>query len=153
MVVTVSDSGVPQLSTNTPFVIAILDENDNTPVFSRQLYVATIPENSQMDSFVVNLDALDDDSGINSELSFSIIDTGLGNTFQVDSTSGIVTLRSSDRLDFEATRTFALQVEVQDMGVPPLSSRALVSFCELYATPHACTAGVKVHCTYMYVYL
>ena len=123
--VTASDNGTPPLRTTTALTISIVDENDNAPAFSRQTYVATIPENSAVNSFVIDLEATDADSGTNSQLVYSIVDGGLNSMFQIDSTSGIITVQRSE-LDFETTRTMFVQVQVEDMGVPVASSRAAV---------------------------
>ena len=126
VLVTASDNGTPPLRTTIPLVIGIVDENDNTPVFTRQTYTAILPENSGFNSLVANLDANDADSGTNSQLVFSIVDGGVSSVFQIDGTSGIVTVQRSELLDFETARTHFVQVQVEDMGVPVMTSRAAV---------------------------
>ena len=78
-----------------------------------------------MGAFVTRLQATDQDSGTNAGLVYSII--GTDSDFQIDSTSGIVSVRRSDRLDFEVTGVIPVQIRVQDTGTPPLSSQTLVS--------------------------
>ncbi len=126
LLITASDNGIPPLRTTIPLTINIMDENDNTPIFRRQTYVATLPENSGISSFVIDIEASDADSGTNSQLVYSIVDGGPNSAFQIDGTSGMVTVQRMELLDFETTRTHFVQVQVEDMGVPPTSSRAAV---------------------------
>ena len=115
------------MQTTLSFTVTVVDENDNTPAFTRPTYVATLPENSPVNAFVIDLEATDRDSGTNSQLVYSIVDGGPNSVFQIDSTSGIVTVQRSGPLDFETTRTHFVQVQVEDMGSPVESSRAAVS--------------------------
>lgn len=105
----------------------ILDANDNVPQFSGNPITATIPENSPEGTFIRELIATDADSGTNEELFFSFVGVSSDNIFQIDNSTGIVTVRRSGPLDFEgATSTFFVQAMVQDMGTPPHSSQTLV---------------------------
>lgn len=127
LVVTATDGGSPPLSASTVLIIAVADGNDNSPVFSRTTYTASIPENSVVGLFVTIVEATDADSGANGELSYSIVGSTPSSTFSIESSSGVVRVQRNDALDFETSRTLALQVRAQDSGVPPMSSQALVS--------------------------
>ena len=120
------DQGVPALSSSVFATITILDENDNAPQFSRQTNVATIPEHSSFGSFVINLGATDADSGTNAQLVYSIVGDS-GSIVRIDSGTGIVTVQNSSSLDYETQRMFVVQVQAEDMGIPSLSSRVIVS--------------------------
>lgn len=126
LIITSSDNGTPPRELNTFFAISVVDENDNTPQFRSQSNMATIPENSAIDSFVIDLAATDADSGSNSELSYSIVDSVQSDVFRIDSSTGMVFVKQSEALDFEVMETFVLQVHVVDSGVPPASSQTLV---------------------------
>ncbi len=128
--VTASDGGTPPRTTEALLNITILDENDNSPVLSQRTYTATIPENTGVGLFVIQLQATDIDSGRNAQLTYSIINDGsTEGIFQIDATSGIVTVARSEPLDIERTRMFVLQVQAEDMGLPTarLSTTSLVS--------------------------
>ena len=115
------------MSADISLNIMIMDENDNTPQFSRRTYIATIPENSQENSVVIALEATDIDSGSNAELLYSITDANMNSIFLIDNSSGIVTVGRSAPLDFETTRMFVVPIQVEDMGSPALFSQAIVS--------------------------
>lgn len=128
MIVTASDDGSPSLSVSTSVTIRLADENDNAPVFPRQTFVSTIPENSANGSFVVSLGATDADSGTNSELLYTTIGGDTNAIFQIDNRSGIVTVQRPESLNYESVRTFVVQIQVEDMGAPPAFARTVVSF-------------------------
>lgn len=128
LILTSSDNGAPPRDFETFFTINVVDENDNTPQFRDQSNVATIPENSANNSFVIDLAATDADSGSNSDLSYSIISSAQSNVFRIDSTSGMVFVQRSEALDFEVSPMLVLQVQVVDSGVPPASAQTLVSW-------------------------
>jgi len=52
--------------------IYISDENDNAPVFTQDIYTATIPENVPQGYSVIRVNTSDADTGINAEHSFTI---------------------------------------------------------------------------------
>ena len=126
-IITASDNGAPPLLFSFFMVINVMDENDNPPLFQRESNIATIPENSPLNSFVTSLPAFDRDSGNNSAIVYSIVGSDDNSVFSIDSTSGVVMVRRPEALDFETTRIFSMQVQAQDMGDPPASSRTLVS--------------------------
>lgn len=55
-------------------IIKILDENDNPPKFSQEIYTAVIPENVPTDFSIVTVKAYDADSGKNGEVQYIIQD-------------------------------------------------------------------------------
>ena len=118
------DGGTPPLTGVGTVIINISDENDNAPSFTEASYETTIPENSMNGSFVAALLASDEDSGSNGQVSYSII--GGLTAFEIDSTSGMVTVRNSTALDFETTQIIHVQIEAQDMGTLRLSTQTLV---------------------------
>lgn len=125
--ITATDGGTPQLTGSSTITINIVDENDNNPMFSASTYRQSIGENSQEGSVIEILQATDADSTSNAELVFSLLEGT--DVFEVDNSSGIVTVLNSILLDYEVQRSFSLLVEVRDMGVPPRAAQALVSLC------------------------
>ena len=115
------------LSGSTLVSITILDENDNSPVFSASTYRPTIAENTEEGAIVQTLLATDEDSTSNGQIMFSLLEHT--DIFDVDNSSGIVTVRDSSFLDYEAVQSFSILVEARDMGIPPRATQALVSRC------------------------
>lgn len=123
--VTATDGGSPSLSGCTLITINVVDENDNNPMFSASTYRQSIPESSEEGSVVEILRATDSDSTTNGEIIYTLLEGT--NVFQVDNSSGIVTVRNASLLDYETVQSFSFLVEARDMGVPSRATQALVS--------------------------
>ncbi|XP_069487405.1 protocadherin-23 [Ambystoma mexicanum] len=119
-----SDKGFPVLSSTQTLSITVTDANDVTPRFKQQLYEATVSENRDPGEFVIKVEAVDADSGINSLLSFEIL-PGIGyELFSIDSATGEVI--TTCKLDRESQQLFTIQVLVKDGGSPSLSSTTTI---------------------------
>lgn len=77
--------------------IKVMDVNDNAPVFSKDVYRATLPEDSRVDVSVVRLSASDVDLG--QKVTYSVVGGNEENTFHLNSDTGLLTLRM--KLDYE----------------------------------------------------
>ncbi|XP_076446681.1 protein dachsous-like [Babylonia areolata] len=112
--------------------VRLRDLNDNAPKFAQTKYVASVWENNQPQTFVTQVWAKDEDSGINGTIAYKIIFGDDYNIFEVFPTdSGIVrTNIDAPRLDREILRShITLTIEAQDMGYPPQRS-----ICRLHIT-------------------
>lgn len=122
LTVQAKDHGIPPLEANASVIINIRDINDNAPIIdSNFTYNLTLLESVHGGTFVVQINATDADSGLNSNLSFSVVG---GNAFTINPTTGVITTASE--LDYEREKFYTLNVSVQDQGTPPLSSSILV---------------------------
>ncbi|XP_019646646.1 PREDICTED: uncharacterized protein LOC109487118 [Branchiostoma belcheri] len=102
--------------------------NEHPPVFQRDGYDATIPENQPIGSPILTVFANDTDSGRNGEVRYRLAQTGLDNgNFAVHTTSGIIT--SVVDFDFESLEhtSFSFIVEAFDQGVPTLTGTATIT--------------------------
>ncbi|XP_066480615.1 protocadherin gamma-A10-like [Tiliqua scincoides] len=129
MTVTVTDHGIPPLSTTNEIALYILDTNDNPPLFEKSSYIAYLLENNPRGSSVFSLKANDPDWEENSRTTYSIIE-GSGN-YPISSylsmnseTGAIFALRS---FDYEEFHEIQFQVKAQDGGSPPLNSNVSVT--------------------------
>ncbi|NXU83990.1 PCD23 protein, partial [Xiphorhynchus elegans] len=57
------DDGSPALSATQVLTIVVLDVNDETPVFTKQLYETAVRENEDPGTFVIKVEAVDRDAG------------------------------------------------------------------------------------------
>ena len=57
--------------------MTVLDENDNSPRFSAPVYDVTVPENKR-DIALVTLVATDNDAGDNGRVTYTLLNTTLG---------------------------------------------------------------------------
>ncbi|XP_048580321.1 uncharacterized protein LOC116612238 isoform X2 [Nematostella vectensis] len=118
------DSGKPVLQSLKPanVVIRIRDDNDNQPVFSRDLYEAWVLENITAGQFVVQVKAKDADYQQNGRLVYSMVRNN--SKFRVNETTGEIYL--SESLDFEETKEYVFGIIASDSGVEPKSSSTSV---------------------------
>ena len=116
------DRGTPPKSSITHLLIYINDVNDHKPEFEQDRYTVSISETIPVGSFVANLIATDGDSGINAELTYSIVSGNNNDWFKIDTTSGLVT--TSSLLDFSVASQTNLNVSVHDGGISPFYDHA-----------------------------
>ena len=91
-------------------IIKIADEDDSYPDFSRPVYSASVPENSQIGTFVTVIHAIDQDNpSVSYDLSIS------SSEFQIEAGTGVIrTKRKLDRAIGD--RKFLLHVTASDEG-------------------------------------
>lgn len=120
--VRVTDSGSPAASTIGNVTINLLDGNDTPEVPSQSF---TLPENSPLGTAVGLVQVNDPDVG--QGRSYAIVGGNVGNAFTVDSTNGLITVRTPAALNFEANPVITLTVQVTDFGQPRLSSTGVIT--------------------------
>ncbi|XP_043982252.1 protocadherin gamma-A5-like isoform X41 [Gambusia affinis] len=116
LVLTAVDGGEPQMSGTMLVVITVLDANDNAPVFTQQIYKASVIENSPQGTIVTTVTASDADEGSNSKIRYSIRNTldDVRKTFKVNQENGEVTLIGNT--DFEESRSYEIDLLATDEG-------------------------------------
>ncbi|XP_034530111.1 cadherin EGF LAG seven-pass G-type receptor 1 [Notolabrus celidotus] len=115
------DNGIPQKSDTTYVEIIILDANDNTPQFLRDMYKGSVLEDAPAFTSVLQISASDRDSGSNGRVSYTFMDgdDGVGD-FLIEPYSGII--RTARKLDRENIPVYNLKAYAVDRGVPPLKA-------------------------------
>lgn len=86
--------------------ISILDVDDNPPRFTR-LFTASVPENAEIGSFILQLSTEDQDIGENAEVTYALLENS-GNKFSLDPVSGNISVRAF--LDVEKKEYHKLKV-------------------------------------------
>ncbi|XP_063274458.1 cadherin EGF LAG seven-pass G-type receptor 2 isoform X6 [Prinia subflava] len=120
------DGGRPPLSNISGLVtIQVLDVNDNAPIFVSTPFQATVLENVPIGYSVIHIQAIDADSGDNSRLVYTLLETGTGFPFVISNNTGWIVVASE--LDREVVDFYSFGVEAQDQGTPPKASMASVS--------------------------
>ncbi|XP_013915257.1 PREDICTED: protocadherin-23-like [Thamnophis sirtalis] len=89
LVIECFDLGTPARSSAMELQIRVLDENDNSPLFTRNHYQAIISEDIEENSSILELFALDADEGPNGKVVYTLMDEPLG-LFTINRTSGVV---------------------------------------------------------------
>ncbi|TSX58272.1 Protocadherin Fat 3 [Bagarius yarrelli] len=113
------------LSTQVELIVIVLDVNDNPPVFQKQDYAVTVPEDVAVGTELLSVFASSKDIGVNAEISYSISTGNELGKFDIDGTKG--TLSVADDLDYEVCKEFFLKVEAVDGGTPPLKRSTIIS--------------------------
>lgn len=110
------DHRIPQKSDTTYFEIIVLDTNDNSPQFQRDLYQGSVFEDAPVYTSVLQISASDRDSGANGRVRYTF-DSRDGDFF-IGPYSGII--RMAKKLDRENMVVYHLRAVAVDKGVPPL---------------------------------
>ncbi|XP_014774839.1 protocadherin beta-13 isoform X3 [Octopus bimaculoides] len=121
------DGGFPQNQGTLQVEISVGDINDNSPVFSQNLYNVTINNQHQLDRPIVMIVATDMDSGKNSKVQyyFSSKTSELVKTyFRLNEITGEIFL--NEQYSQEKRKRFKLFIEARDEGSPPLSSIVVI---------------------------
>ncbi|XP_033829797.1 protocadherin gamma-C5-like [Periophthalmus magnuspinnatus] len=124
-----ADSGRPALSTEKILEVVLSDVNDNPPVFSQQIYVVYVQENSPPGRILYSVSALDADVGENAKVSYSILeskvqDVSVSSYVYINSENG--SIYSMHSFDYEKLKVFQIVVQAKDQGSPSLSSNTTV---------------------------
>lgn len=123
LTVQANDGGSPSLSGKCHVVIKVLDKNDNSPVFQPSTLKAKVPEGSPVGTFVIQVTALDKDSGLNADLTYSLVNNYA--RFRIDPKTGRI--ETDKILDKEQIAFHPLEVLATDSGNPPLQGKATVN--------------------------
>ena len=108
----------------TSIIIAVLDINDNNPVFSMNTYAAIVVDTDGVGTEVARVTVSDPDLGSNSALSYHLVQDS-SDYFSVDSFSGAITIKRVLNPAIMDT-TLELIVSARDGGHPQLSTNVSV---------------------------
>ncbi|XP_033149615.1 fat-like cadherin-related tumor suppressor homolog [Drosophila busckii] len=120
----VKDQGTPGKRNYAKIIVNVHDHNDHYPEFTTKIIQSKVPESAALGSKLVQVTAIDRDSGQNAELRYSIITGNVGSVFEIDPIFGIISLAAS--LDINQMQEYMLQIKAVDLGQPPLSSQVPV---------------------------
>ncbi|XP_064481963.1 cadherin-related tumor suppressor-like [Ornithodoros turicata] len=124
--ITASDGGSPRQLRTLPFVIKVLDVNDNPPQFANVAIVRQVEEGIPMNTPVVTVTAVDKDSKLNGKVVYTITNQEPpGSHFAVRPETGVI--YTAANIDREFSDTFRLTVTATDQGFPKLSSEKTVT--------------------------
>uniref|UniRef100_A0AAV2J7I2 Uncharacterized protein n=1 Tax=Knipowitschia caucasica TaxID=637954 RepID=A0AAV2J7I2_KNICA len=112
--------------------IKVLDLNDNKPAFDANNYEATVMEGMSIGTKIIQVHAIDLDSGANGQVTYSLGNMiqsemdSLLETFSIDANTGWISTRKD--LDHEANPSYTFTVVAADLGeVVSLSSTTTVT--------------------------
>ncbi|KAM6923461.1 protocadherin Fat 4-like [Xenentodon cancila] len=120
---TAVDGGKPVKSGDIELIVDVLDVNDNSPLFSNEMYSTTVKENVPVGTVVIQVNATDLDDGANGEIVYSFgneVDLRIKELFSIDEDTGEVTVRGP--IDFEKSKSYEIDIQASDKGPVPLTS-------------------------------
>ena len=135
--ITAADGGTPSRNSTVQGTLTILDENDNDPIFTMNIYEQSFLENYPTMQQLVQVSATDLDKGANGEVRYSIMNqmffenvvenVGADITFfSINETSGFLTHLTP--FNYEQNQQINVTVTAFDLGLPRRSSVATVTF-------------------------
>ena len=119
------DSDNTPLSSYRVIEIQVTDVNDNTPQFTKSSYASAISEGLSAPEPVVQVTAVDEDSGLDGEVVYSILSGNPSNAFTIDTSSGLINTAIS--LDRESIPEYSLTVVALDRGNPAKTATTTVN--------------------------
>ena len=102
--------------------VTVLDVNDFSPVFNESLYLATISEAVSVGTSVMVVPAVDKDSGVNRQITYSLKEES--DFFSIDANTSEISVAA--KLDYEARIVYDLVVVATDGGTPSMTGEARV---------------------------
>ncbi|KAM8848083.1 uncharacterized protein ACB058_011870 [Synchiropus picturatus] len=117
------DGGKPANSGSIDIIINVLDVNDNSPVFSKDVLTVSLNENVPVGTVVFQVNATDPDDGANGEIVYSFgdeVDAKLMELFDIDPNTGEIKVKGE--IDFEESITYEIDIKASDKGPVPLTA-------------------------------
>ncbi|XP_072006237.1 protocadherin gamma-B1-like [Engystomops pustulosus] len=131
LILTASDGGNP-VQTGTALInIIVTDFNDNSPVFTQDVYKVSVRENIPVNTTILQVSASDEDEGVNGEITYAFSTTARNilHTFFIDSKKGEI--RTRGILDYEMTRNYEISVQAQDGGGRAAHAKVLLEIIDI----------------------
>ncbi|XP_077122289.1 protocadherin gamma-B1-like isoform X18 [Ranitomeya variabilis] len=116
LILTASDGGNP-VQTGTALInIIITDFNDNSPVFTQDVYKVSVRENIPVNSTILQVSASDEDEGVNAQItySFSTTENHILQTFAINPRNGEI--KTKQNLDYEENTFYEISLQAKDGG-------------------------------------
>ncbi|XP_077122281.1 protocadherin gamma-B1-like isoform X10 [Ranitomeya variabilis] len=130
LILTASDGGNP-VQTGTALInIIISDINDNSPVFTQDVYKVSVRENIPVNSTILQVSASDEDEGVNAQITYSFTNTekSIFETFNINPNNGEINIKG--QLDYEVSRMYDISVQAMDGGGLAAHAKVLIEITD-----------------------
>ncbi|XP_055498760.1 protocadherin gamma-C5-like [Leucoraja erinacea] len=117
------DNGSPPITGHANVLIKITDVNDNAPEIKLTSASTKIPENAPPGTFIMFIDVIDRDSGVNGQVRCELPQNV---PFRLQTASSHYKLVTSETLDREVISEYTLPISAWDLGSPSLSSNKTI---------------------------
>ncbi|XP_075712363.1 protocadherin gamma-B1-like isoform X26 [Rhinoderma darwinii] len=131
LILTASDGGNP-VQTGTAIInIIITDFNDNSPVFTQDVYKVSVRENIPVNSTILQVSASDEDEGVHAQITYSIKTTAndILQTFNINPKNGEI--KTKGHLDYEVSRFYEISVQAEDGGSLAAKAKVLIEIIDI----------------------
>ena len=108
----------------TNVTIDVMDINDCPPQFTKPRYTKPVPIDSEKNAILLNVEATDEDVGLNRKVTYSFSNASTAHVFSIEKETGIISLQSG--LISRDEEKFVFNVVATDSGIPALSSETTV---------------------------
>uniref|UniRef100_A0A8C4SGQ4 Protocadherin 1 gamma 13 n=1 Tax=Erpetoichthys calabaricus TaxID=27687 RepID=A0A8C4SGQ4_ERPCA len=131
LILTAVDGGDPPRSGTAEIHIIVLDANDNTPVFTQEIYKATVAENAPVGSVLLRVNATDADTDLNGQITYSVTHaTDIAKElFELNPVSGEI--KVIGLIDYEQSKMYEMNVEARDHGNNADSSKVVIEVTDV----------------------
>ncbi|XP_038867652.1 protocadherin alpha-8-like [Salvelinus namaycush] len=123
LLLTAIDGGKPARSGTIEIIVEVLDVNDNSPVFTKDVYSVMLGENSPVGATVIQVKATDLDEDANGEIIYSFgngVDDKILRLFGLDPNTGELTVKGL--IDYEVNNIYDIDIQASDKGPVPLAT-------------------------------
>ncbi|XP_062381367.1 protocadherin alpha-3-like [Sardina pilchardus] len=124
LIISASDGGRPSKTGSMEITVDVLDINDNSPVFTKDVYSASLDENAPIGTTVMRVNATDLDYGPNGEVFYAFSDDNSNSKFRelfdIDAITGDITVKG--QIDFEESDVYEIDIQASDKGFAPLTT-------------------------------
>ncbi|XP_072001829.1 protocadherin gamma-B1-like [Engystomops pustulosus] len=130
LILTASDGGNP-VQTGTALInIIVTDFNDNSPVFTQDVYKVSVRENIPVNSTILQVSASDEDEGDNGQITYSIKSTKniIFATFDINPNNGEIKIKG--HLDYEVSKYYDISVQAKDGGGLATHAKVLIEITD-----------------------
>ncbi|KAG8579347.1 hypothetical protein GDO81_010831, partial [Engystomops pustulosus] len=134
LILTASDGGNP-VQTGTALInIIVTDINDNSPVFTqdvyKDVYKVSVREIIPVNSTILQVSASDEDEGDNGQITYSIKSTKniIFATFDINPNNGEIKIKG--HLDYEVSKYYDISVQAKDGGGLATHAKVLIEITD-----------------------
>ncbi|XP_044218795.1 protocadherin alpha-8-like [Thunnus albacares] len=123
LLLTAVDGGKPAKSGTIEVNVEVLDVNDNSPTFTKDVYSVTLSENTPVGATVAQVNATDSDEGLNGEVIYLFgkeVDSNIMDLFGLNQETGEITIKG--KIDFEDNQAYEIDIRASDKGAAPLTT-------------------------------
>ncbi|XP_062250268.1 protocadherin alpha-3-like isoform X3 [Platichthys flesus] len=127
LVLTALDGGKPPKSGEMNIIMNVLDVNDNTPSFTKEVYSVMLDENAVVGTTVLQVNATDLDEGPNGDVVYSFsnsVNRKLFKLFEINPSTGQITVKGL--IDYEDKDKYEIEIQASDKGLAPLATQKSV---------------------------